>query len=41
MFYIFVLFISFQRKKGLSMLQLFIDKLDSQGKYTLFRYVSS
>ncbi|XP_011247712.1 glomulin isoform X2 [Mus musculus] len=25
------------RKKGLSMLQLFIDKLDSQGKYTLFR----
>ncbi|XP_051026523.1 glomulin [Acomys russatus] len=25
------------RKKGLAMLQLFIDKLDSQGKYTLFR----
>ncbi|XP_040589406.1 glomulin isoform X3 [Mesocricetus auratus] len=26
-----------QRKKGLAMLQLYIDKLDSQGKYTLFR----
>uniref|UniRef100_A0A8C6QGB2 Glomulin n=1 Tax=Nannospalax galili TaxID=1026970 RepID=A0A8C6QGB2_NANGA len=25
------------RKKGLAMLQLYIDKLDSQGKYTLFR----
>ncbi|XP_060237074.1 glomulin isoform X2 [Meriones unguiculatus] len=25
------------RKKGLALLQLFIDKLDSQGKYTLFR----
>ncbi|KAM6167856.1 glomulin isoform 3-T3 [Erethizon dorsatum] len=26
-----------QRKKGLAMLQLYINKLDSQGKYTLFR----
>lgn len=28
------------RRKGLAMLQLYINKLDSQGKYTLFRYVS-
>ncbi|KAM7326653.1 hypothetical protein ACRRTK_015131 [Alexandromys fortis] len=26
-----------QRKKGLALLQLYIDKLDSQGKHTLFR----
>ncbi|KAF6108911.1 glomulin, FKBP associated protein [Phyllostomus discolor] len=25
------------RKKGLAMLQLYINKLDAQGKYTLFR----
>ncbi|GAB1289939.1 Glomulin [Apodemus speciosus] len=29
------------RKKGLALLQLYIDKLDSQGKYTLFRCVSA
>ncbi|XP_017652030.1 glomulin [Nannospalax galili] len=29
------------RKKGLAMLQLYIDKLDSQGKYTLFRIMAS
>uniref|UniRef100_A0A286XX60 Glomulin, FKBP associated protein n=1 Tax=Cavia porcellus TaxID=10141 RepID=A0A286XX60_CAVPO len=29
------------RKKGLAMLQLYINKLDSQGKYTLFRIMAS
>ncbi|XP_010643226.1 glomulin isoform X1 [Fukomys damarensis] len=29
------------RKKGLAMLQLYINKLDSQGKYTLFRCLLS
>ncbi|KAF6108919.1 glomulin, FKBP associated protein [Phyllostomus discolor] len=29
------------RKKGLAMLQLYINKLDAQGKYTLFRIMAS
>uniref|UniRef100_A0A8C5P028 Glomulin, FKBP associated protein n=1 Tax=Jaculus jaculus TaxID=51337 RepID=A0A8C5P028_JACJA len=29
------------RKKGLAILQLYINKLDSQGKYTLFRIMAS
>lgn len=41
MFRVIVSFVSFQRKKGLALLQLYIDKLDLQGKHTLFRYVSS